>query len=143
MPLRDLGVWVAPWFVGALLGGVTLLGLLTASHAPTGDAYAAGLVAAALGFIALIWLVKRSIDGPVRSPSPGVFVERLDSLLLLIALLTAIGIGGLFLAAYTRGPTEIAGYALFAVCVLMVAGNVKHYYDRTASRRSGDGGALR
>lgn len=137
VPLRDIRTWIAPWLAGVLLAGVTLLGFFTADDAQNRDSYAAGLVTAGLGLVALIWLVKRAVDGPSSDQAPDFVVMRLDSLLLLIALLTAVGIGGLFLAADTRGATQPAGYALFVVCLAFIARNLKYHYDRTDARRSG------
>jgi len=135
VPLKDIGGWIAPWFAGILLASATLLGFFTASGAREPDTYAAGFVTAGLALVALTWLVKRSFDGqPDRWPV-GILVDRPESLLLLIALLLAIGIGGLFLAADARGAAETSGYALFVVCLLIIAWNLKHYYDRTGSSR--------
>jgi hypothetical protein len=138
VPLKDIGRWIAPWFAGVLLAGATLLGFFTASGAEGPDTYAAGLVTAGLALVALGWLVKGTFDErTVRWPLE-FLVERPESLLLLIALLVAIGIGGLFLAADARGAAETAGYALFIVCLLVIAWNLKHYYDCTGSpRRNG------
>ncbi|MBU6507458.1 MAG: hypothetical protein KGQ82_08160 [Alphaproteobacteria bacterium] len=134
VPLRGIWIWIAPWLAGALLGGAALLGVFTASGAHDGDTYAVGLFTAGLALVALVWLVKRSVDGPARGWSFDLLVEQPESLLVLIALLAAIGIGGLFLAADTRGAAELAGYALFVVCLVLVAWNLKHYYDRTDCR---------
>jgi len=141
VPLNDIGRWIAPWLTGVLLAGATLLGFFTASGAEGPDTYAAGLVTAGLALVALGWLVKGAFDDrTVRWPLK-ILVERPESLVLLVALLTAIGIGGLFLAADAHGAAKTAGYALFVVCLLVIAWNLKHYYDRTDSRQRNGGGA--
>jgi hypothetical protein len=134
VPLKEVGGWVAPWFMGALLAGAALLGFLTASGAQEFDTYAAGMVTGGLALVALGWLVKRSFDHGTEGWLFDILVDRPESLLLLVAALTAIGIGGLFLAADVRGTAEIIGYALFVVSVLVTGWNLKHYYDRTDSR---------
>jgi len=134
VPLRDIWNWIAPWLLGVLLGCASLLGFLTASGARGADAYAAGLFTAGLALVALIWLVKWACDRPARGLPFDIFVERPESLLLLIALLTAVGVGGLFLAADARGAAESVGYALFVVCLVFIGWNLKHHYDQLDSR---------
>ena len=138
VPLKEIGTWIAPWFAGILLASATLFGFFTASGTREPDTYMAGLVTGFLALVALSWLVKRSVDRGAEGWRLDVVVDRPESLLLLIAALTAIGIGGLFLAADTRGAPETIGYALFVVCTIFIAWNLKHYYDRTGSpRRNG------
>ena len=134
VPLRDIWNWIAPWLSGALLGCASLLGFFTASGARGADTYAAGLFTAGLALVALIWLVKWACDRPVHDFPFDILVERSESLLLLVALLIAIGIGGLFLAADTHGAARSAGYALFVVCLIFIGWNLKHHYDRIDSR---------
>lgn len=134
MPLRDIWNWIAPWLLGVLLGCASLLGFLTASGARSPDTYAAGLFTAGLALLALIWLVKQACDHPARGWPFSILVDRLESLLLLIALLSALGVGGLFLAADARGAMEPVGYALFVVCLIFIGWNLKHHYDRIDSR---------
>jgi len=134
VPLRDIWNWIAPWLLGVLLGCASLLGFLTASGARGPDTYAVGLFTAGLALVALIWLVRHACDRPPHSWPLDILVERSESLLLLIALLSAIGVGGLFLAANARGAAESAGYALFVVCLVFIGWNLKHHYDRIDSR---------
>ena len=134
MPLREIWNWIAPWLAGVLLGCASLLGFVTASGAGGPDTYATGLFTAGLALVALIWLVKRACDRPARGWAFDISVQRPESLLLLVALLVSIGIGGLFLAADAHGAAESAGYALFVVCLLFIAWNLKHHYDQMDSR---------
>ncbi|MGB8183141.1 MAG: hypothetical protein WCF13_12300 [Stellaceae bacterium] len=131
--LRDIWTWVAPWLAGVLLACGTLLGFFTAAGAHGRDTYAAGFFTASLTLIALVWLVKRSCDRPIHGLLIDIRIERPESLLLLLALLAAIGIGGLFLAADAHGAAKSAGYTLFVVCLLFIAWNLKHYYDQIDS----------
>ena len=133
VPLRDIGAWVTPWLVGVLLACATLLGFFTAADARGPDTYATGFFTAGLTLIALVWLVKRSCDRPTRGWLFDVRIERPESFLLLVVLLTVIGIGGLFLAADAHGAAESAGYALFVVCLLFIGWNLKHHYDQIDS----------
>lgn len=134
VPLRDIWTWIAPWLLGVLLGCASLLGLVTASSAGGQDTYAAGLITAGLAFVALVWLVKHACDRPARGWLFDIFVERPESLALLIALLSAIGVGGLFLAADAHGAAGSAGYTLFVACLIVIGWNLKHHYDRMDSR---------
>lgn len=134
VPLRDIWDWIAPWLLGVLLGCASLFGFLTASGARGPDTYVAGLITAGLALIALIWLVKQACDRPMHGRPFDILVERPESLVLLIALLSALGVGGLFLAADAHGAAEPAGYALFIVCLIFIGWNLKHHYDRTDSR---------
>jgi hypothetical protein len=131
--LRDIWTWVAPWLAGVLLACATLLGFFTAADAHGRDTYAAGFFTAGLTLIALAWLVKRACDRPIRGSLFDIRIERPESFLLLIVLLAATGIGGLFLAADAHGAAKSAGYALFVVCLMFIAWNLKHYYDQLDS----------
>lgn len=140
VPLHEIWTWIMPWLTGALLAGAALLGVLTASHARGRDTYVVGLAVAGLALVALVGLVKRFVDGSAEDRPLDILVDRPESLLLLIALLIAIGIGGLFLAADAHGAAASAGYALFVVCLVLIAWNLKHYYDRTDSHSDRPGG---
>lgn len=134
MPLRDIWQWIAPWLLGGLLGCASLLGFFTASGAHGADTYVIGFITAGLALLALVWLVKHACDRPAPGLPLDILVDRPESLLLLIAVLSAIAVGGLFLAAEARGAAESAGYALFVVCLIVVGWNLKHYYDQTNPR---------
>lgn len=133
-PLGDIWQWIAPWLLGVLLGCASLLGFFTASGARGADTYVIGFITAGLALLALIWLVKHACDRRAPSLPFDILVDWPESLVLLIAVLSAIAVGGLFLAAETRGAAESAGYALFVVCLIVIGWNLKHYYDRTNPR---------
>ena len=134
MPLRDIWQWIAPWLLGVLLGCASLLGFFTASVARGTDTDVIGFITAGLALLALIWLVKHACDRPAPSLPLDILVDRPESLLLLTAVLSAIAVGGLFLAAKARGAAESAGYALFVVCLIVIGWNLKHYYDQAKPR---------
>ena len=134
MPLREIWQWIAPWLLGVLLGCASLLGFFTASGAPGADTYVIGFTTAGLALLALIWLVKRACDRSTPDLPLDILVDRSESLLLLIAVLSAAAVGGLFLAAKARGAAESAGYALFVVCLIVIGWNLKHYYDQAKPR---------
>jgi|SRR5579872_5439011 len=134
MPLRDIWQWIAPWLLGVLIGCAALLGFFTACGARGADTYVIGFITAGLALLALIWLVKHACDHPAPGLPLDILVDRPESLLLLVALLSALAVGGLFLAAETRGAAESAGYALFVVCLIVIAWNLKHYYDHNTPR---------
>lgn len=138
VPLKEVGTWIAPWLAGVLLAGAALFGFLTASAARGPDTYGAGMITGILALAALAWLVKHSFDQGAEDWPFKILVDRPESLFLLVAILMAIGIGGLFLAANARGAAVTIGYALFVVCLLLIALNLKHYYDRIDSLRHDD-----
>lgn len=133
MPLREMLEWMAPWLVGALLAFSALLGFFTASGAQDDGTYAAGLVTAALSLVALGWCVKRYFDRRAENFAQNldvvILIEQTDSLLVLIALLVALGIGGLFLCVHAEGAASNAGFALFVVSLIFIFWNLKHYFD--------------
>jgi len=137
-PLREILAWMVPWLVGALLAFSALFGFFTASGAEDNGTYAAGFVTAGLSLVALGWCVKRYFDRRAedfaQSIDVVILVEQTDSLLVLIALLVALGIGGLFLCAYAEGAASNAGFALFVVSLIFIFWNLKHYFDMRERR---------
>ena len=125
-PSREIWGWVAPWLAGALLSMGALLGFLTSSGANDEATYIVGFVTAGLCLGALVWGMKAFIDGR----RVALVVDREDSLLVLVALLAVLAIGGLFLAANFGGAVAAVGYAGFGVGLATIAINLKHYFDR-------------
>jgi hypothetical protein len=74
--------------------------------------------------------LKLFIDGRRVS----LVVDREESLLVLVALLTVLAIGGLFLAADFDGAVAAIGYAGFGVGLAAIALNLKRYFDRRDGR---------
>lgn len=134
VPIRQVGRWLAPWLIGALLILAAILGLHTASAARGDAAYAIGFITAALAVILLALLLRAALRaGPAASMS--LLVDGATALVILVALLSGLAIAGLVLAARTDETlTETVGYALFGFSLLFIFWNLKHYFDRRDSR---------
>lgn len=127
--------WLTPWACGAFLVVAALLGLFTASNAADPATDAAGWITAALALLALALGLKLHWDGGSAALTQLVLVDETDALLLLIALLAALAIGGLFLAArWSTGVLYDSGWALFGFSLALLFWNLKHYFDRRDSR---------
>lgn len=127
--LRQLWRWAAPWLGLAVLAVAFVIGLLEASRAKDQPGYVAGFVCAGLALIGVMWWLRNYpgvADRPVSGP---LTVERDEALLVLLPLLTLLAIIGLLLAARWSGLLHIVGYALFGASLLMIAANLKHYFD--------------
>jgi hypothetical protein len=128
--MKRLWSWVVPPLAGAVLAAGTMLGLVTASEAQDSQTYAAGMALAALTLLALGWGWRNYLDGRDSGLPVSVLVERTGALLLLIAALAALALGGLFLAAYGTGAAPDVGYGLFGASLAMIFLELKHYFDR-------------
>jgi len=128
----ELWRWFAPWLGGALLVAIGLLGLFVASRAETDGAYVGGFAAAAVAVLALAWRIRAAFAGENSSALlPPVLVEEVDALVLLVVVLAALGLFGLFLAARGEEPMAIyGGFGLFAGALIMIFWNMKHYFDQ-------------
>jgi CDP-diglyceride synthetase len=127
--LGEVWRWLAPWLLGAFLAGAAFLGFYAASRAQDDGTYILGFVTAGLAFLMLIWRVKLALDG--RGSAAPVLVDEASALVIVIALLAILAVGGLVLAA--RGGAvmlQAVGYALFVFCLAFIFGNVKHYFDQ-------------
>lgn len=121
--------WTAPWLFGALLVAAALLGLFAASRAQDDGSYAIGFATAGLSLLLLAWRIKSILDGGPAAVS--LLVEDSTALVVLILLLAALAVAGLFLAARSAAILpEAAGYALFVVALAFIFANLKHYFDR-------------
>ena len=131
IPLGEVLSWFAPWFVAAILVLVCIGALWCASSASDDLTYAIGLIGAILALIALIWEGTAALSGSLGDLSLETLVEDDLSLVVLMALLAILAVGGLILAA--RGPSATAsavGYGLSIFSVVLAFANLKHYFDR-------------
>lgn len=130
VPLAQVARWFAPWILAGLLMIVFLGGLWCASAATDSETYAVGLAAAALALAASVWELATALAGRLGSISDRFLVEDETSLVVLVALLVVLALGGLVLAA--RSPSAAAsgaGYGLFLFAIVLVFANLKHYFD--------------
>lgn len=131
IPVNEVLGWFTPWLIAAILVVVCLGALWCASSAREDLTYAIGLIGALLAFIALIWEGVAALAGEIDDWSLQMLVDDDLSLVVLMALLGILALGGLMLAA--RGPSPTAngvGYGLAIFAVVFAFANLKHYFDR-------------
>lgn len=130
VPLRQIWRWAAPWLGLAVLAATFLLGLFEARSATDDPDYIAGFVAAGLALLGAVWWLSNDTGHNDRPLIGLVTVERTEALVLVVAVLSLLAIGGLLLAARSpSGLLHIVGYALFGASLLLIAANLKHYFD--------------
>lgn len=131
IPFGEIARWFGPWVLAGALVAMLIAGLWFASDAVDDGAYAVGLAAAAFALAALVWEVGIAFGGGARRLSGTVFVEDDATIVILLALLAVLAVGGLVLAARTDSVATIAaGYGLCVAAILLAAANLKHYFDR-------------
>lgn len=131
IPVHEVLGWFTPWFIAAILVLVCLGALWCASSASDNLTYAIGLMGALLALIALIWEGVAALSGTIEDWSLQTLVDDELSLVVLMALLVILALGGLILAA--RGPSPTAngvGYGLCIFAIVFAFANLKHYFDR-------------
>ena len=134
VPVNTIVRWFWPWVVGGVLTLICLGGLWCAASAVDDGTYAVGLAAAALALLALIWELHTAFAGDINGALARLLVDNAELLVVLVALLAAMALGGLILAA--RGGTPATGGAGYGLCVfgIVVAfANLKYYFDRCES----------
>ena len=132
IPAAEVLSWFAPWFIAAVLVLVCLGALWCASSASDDLTYTIGLLGALLALIALVWEGLAALSGGLGDFSLQMLVDDDVSLVVLMALLAILALGGLMLAA--RGPSPTAtgvGYGLCIFAVVFAFANLKHYFDRS------------
>ena len=131
IPVTEVLSWFAPWLVAAILVLVCIGALWCASSASDDLTYTIGLLGALLALIALVWEGVAALSGGLGDFSLEMLVDDDVSLVVLMALLAILALGGLVLAA--RGPRPTAtgvGYGLCIFGVVFAFANLKHYFDR-------------
>jgi hypothetical protein len=131
IPVTEVVSWFAPWLVAAILVLVCIGALWCASSASDDLTYTIGLFGALLALIALVWEGVAALSGGLGDFSLEMLVDDDVSLVVLMALLAILALGGLVLAA--RGPSPTAtgvGYGLCIFGVVFAFANLKHYFDR-------------
>jgi hypothetical protein len=136
-PVTSAEVWrlVAPGLGYVFLVVAAVLGLFTASDAPDTATYDAGLGLFVLALVLVMLRLKRQFDGRRVGLLLPLLVENTDSLVVVIALLVALALGGLVLAATVGGSLYTIGLALFIVATALIFGELKRYFDRRDAHR--------
>jgi hypothetical protein len=132
--LSEVRGWIAPWLGHGLLVAAGIFGLSTASGAPDDATYDAGMITFALAVLILAIRLKRQLDGDELGLLLPVSVGREDGLILSIALLTVLGLGGAIVAATTGGIFYGVGLALFIISAALIFHEIKQYFDRNEGR---------
>ena len=135
---RELGRWFAPWLCGGLLAAISVFGLISASAAADAGGEAAGFITFGLATIALARGIKNYCGG-VGFFAP-FFVEDATSLAILALCLAGLAVAGLVLAARAGDAVwQCVGYALFVASLAVLAGSLKHYFDRRDAETAANG----
>ena len=130
VPWREIGGWYAPWALAAVLVLVVFGALWMASASADDASYAIGLIGAVLSLAVLFWELDTVMKGRSLVLSSRVVVDDEVSLLVLIALLLIMALGGLILAADgTSVAANGVGYGLALFGVVFIFANLKHYFD--------------
>jgi hypothetical protein len=131
IPVTEVLSWFAPWLVAAILVLVCIGALWCASSASDDLTYTIGLLGALLALIALVWEGVAALSGGLGDFSLEMLVDDDVSLVVLMALLAILALGGLVLAAREPSPTATGvGYGLCIFGVVFAFANLKHYFDR-------------
>lgn len=122
--------WALTWLGIGLWGLIAVLALFGAAEASSHGAYVCALLAAAGALAMVLVNLKRYLDGKMPRILPDVLVSRVESLMVLIPVMAALGVVGLFLAASARsGGVEYAGYGLFLAACITVFLSIKNCFD--------------
>ena len=124
-------VWslVAPWLGYVFLAAAAILGLFTASDAPDGATYAAGMATFAVAGIIIAVRMKRQLDGRRIGVLLPVAVAGIDTLIVEVAVLTVLGLVGAILAATVGGTLYGIGLALLVICAGLIFNEIRRYFD--------------
>jgi hypothetical protein len=128
--------WIAFWGQFVVLALLAVIGAFFASHGGRPGDYACGLILS-LTAIALAFLrLKQRFDGGPGDWQSFLLVGDIGNLTLAIAVFTALGLAGLFIAAGSReGSLHMAGVALFLASGITVFLSLKHVFDNLDRRR--------
>lgn len=132
---RDYWGWFGFWAQFVVLGGLAILGLVTAGEdAAAGDSATTGLWLA-VAAIALAFLrLKYWFDGNDAGWMEFLFVDTLRDLVVVIPLFTVIALAGLFIAAGAEGSLRTAGIGLFVASGLVIFLSLKRVFDALDSQ---------
>jgi hypothetical protein len=133
---REYWSWFGFWAEFVVLGLLAIIGAYFAGQGGGPGDYAAGLILS-LTAIALAFLrLKLRFDGRPADWSRSLLVDDMRNLALAIAVFTALGLAGLFVAAGSEeGGLHIAGVALFLTSGLIVFLSLKNVFDNLDRRR--------
>jgi len=133
---REYWSWFGFWGEFVVLGLLAIVGAFFASQGGRPGDYAAGLILS-LTAIALAFLrLKLRLDGGATEWGHFLLVDDMRNLALVIAVFTALGLAGLFVAAGSEeGSLHIAVVALFVTSGLIVFLSLKNVFDALDRRQ--------
>ena len=133
---REYWSWFGFWAEFVVLGLLAIVGAFFASQGGRPGDYTAGLILS-LTAIALAFLrLKLRLDGGPSDWGRFLLIDDMRNLVLVIAVFTALGLAGLFIAAAAdTGSLHIAGVALFVTSGLIVFLSLKNVFDTLDRRR--------
>ena len=133
---REYWSWIAFWAQFIVLGLLAVVGAVVASQGGGPGDYACGLILS-LTAIAIAFLrLKQRFDGGPADWQSFLLVDDIANLTLAIAVFTALGLAGLFIAAGSQeGSLHMAGIALFLASGITVFLSLTHVFDNLDRRR--------
>jgi hypothetical protein len=131
---REYWSWFGFWAEFVVLGLLAIIGAFFASQGGRPGDYAAGLILSLTAIGLAFFRLKLRLDGMPSEWSRSLLVDDMRNLALAIAVFTALGLAGLFVAAGSEGSLHAAGVALFVTSALVVFLSLKNVFD-TLDRR--------
>ena len=127
---REYWSWFGFWAEFVVLGLIAIIGAYFASQGGRAGDYAAGLTLSLTAIALAFFRLKLRLDGGPADWSRSLLVGDMRNLALAIAVFTALGLAGLFIAAGSEeGSLHIAGVALFVTSGLIVFLSLKNVFD--------------
>jgi hypothetical protein len=132
---REYWSWFGFWAEFVVLGLLAIVGAYFASQGGQPGDYAAGLTLSLTAIVLAFFRLKLRLDGMPAEWSRSLLVDDVRNLVLAIAVFTAVGLAGLFVAAASEGSLHSAGVALFVTSGLVVFLSLKNVFDNLDRRR--------
>jgi len=132
---REYWSWFGFWAEFVVLGLLAIVGAYFASQGGQPGDYAAGLTLSLTAIVLAFFRLKLRLDGMPAEWSRSLLVDDVRNLVLAIAVFTAVGLAGLFVAAGSEGSLHSAGVALFVTSGLVVFLSLKNVFDNLDRRR--------
>jgi hypothetical protein len=126
---REYWSWFGFWAEFVALGLLAIVGAFFASQGGQPGDYAAGLILSLTAIALAFFRLKLRLDGRPAEWSRSLLVDDMRNLALAIAVFTALGLAGLFIAAGSEGGLHAAGVALFVTSALVVFLSLKNVFD--------------
>ena len=127
---REYWSWFGFWAEFVVLGLLAIVGAFFASQGGGPGDYTAGLTLSLTAIALAFFRLKLWFDGAPAEWSRFLLVDDMRNLALAIAVFTALGLAGLFIAAGSEaGSLHSAGIALFVTSGLVVFLSLKNVFD--------------